>query len=100
MTGSTQSSDFPTTAGAYDTSFQVTTSIGVDAFVSKLNGDLTSLLASTILGGVDPDTATCLAIDSSGSVFVVGYIVHENGISQGGFARLSHHTGCLRYLFQ
>ena len=69
VTGWSWSSDFPATPGAYDTSFNG----GSDAFVSKLDGNLTSLLVSTYLGGFDDDRANSIAIDSGGNVYVSGY---------------------------
>lgn len=68
VTGQTESLDFPTTPGAYDTSFH-----NGDAFVSKLNWNLTRLLASTYLGGADDDVANSIAIGSGGSIYVAGY---------------------------
>lgn len=51
VAGSTSSPNFPTTTGAYDTSYNGST-YREDAFVSKLSGDLASILASTYLGGL------------------------------------------------
>ncbi len=50
--GSTDSDDFPTTAGAYDESYNGGTS---DIFVAKFNASGSDLLASTYLGGNDND---------------------------------------------
>ncbi|MBI4709879.1 MAG: SBBP repeat-containing protein, partial [Nitrospirae bacterium] len=66
--GHTNSSNYPVTAGAYDATFNGST----DAFVSRLNSSLTSLLASTFVGGISFDYAKALAIDSAGRVFIAG----------------------------
>lgn len=68
VTGQTESLDFPTTPGAYDTSFH-----NGDAFVSKLNWNLTHLLASTYLGGADDDVGNSIATGSGGYIYVAGY---------------------------
>ncbi len=43
-----------------------------DAFVARLNPDLTSLLASTFLGGSGDDDASSVAIKPSGEIVVAG----------------------------
>jgi len=69
ITGSTLSSNFPTTAGAFDT----THNGGYDAFVSKLSPDGSSLIYSTFLGGTAYEHSRGgMALDGSGSLFVVG----------------------------
>ncbi|WP_347274255.1 SBBP repeat-containing protein [Candidatus Kuenenia sp.] len=75
MTGYTDSSSFPTTSNAYDASGpNEDLSVKDHAFVSKLDSNLGSLIASTFLGGVGGnDRALSLSIDSSGDVYVTGY---------------------------
>ena len=53
VTGTTRSPDFPTTAGAYDTTLNGTT----DAYVTMLNIHGSALLFSTFLGGCGADGA-------------------------------------------
>jgi hypothetical protein len=79
VTGGTQSSDFPVTAGAYDTTFNNTGSCAshlfsgcTDAFVTKLSADGSSLLYSTFLGGSNVDFGTAIALDSSNNAYVGG----------------------------
>ena len=67
--GDTWSSNFLATSGAYDTSYNGKVD---DVFVSKLDSGLTSLLASTFLGGTMPAAPYFLALDADGNVTVVG----------------------------
>lgn len=67
--GYTTSSDFPTMAGAYDTTYNSSR----DIFVTKISSDLSTLLASTFLGGSAFDRAASTTLDGSGNVFVSGF---------------------------
>jgi murein DD-endopeptidase MepM/ murein hydrolase activator NlpD len=67
VAGGTGSSDFPTTAGAFDTSFS-----SGDAFVVKLNADGSALAYATFLGGSSSDMASDITIDGSGEAYVTG----------------------------
>jgi hypothetical protein len=68
--GGTNSGNFPTTAGA----FQSTNSGLGDAFVTKLNPAGSALIYSTFLGGSDREGHETygLAIDSAGNAYVTG----------------------------
>jgi hypothetical protein len=67
VTGPTNSTDFPTTAGAYATS-----SFGGDLFVAKLDAGGAALAYSTYLGGSSNDYPGSIAVDASGSAYVTG----------------------------
>ena len=64
----TQSSNFPTTPGAY----QTTIAGGQDGVIFKMNPDLSSMLWSTHLGGPQDDAAFGLRLDANGDLYVTG----------------------------
>jgi hypothetical protein len=69
VAGSTGSSDFPTSAGAFDESYNG----GGDAFVTKLDRDGTAFVYSTFLGGTAADAASGIAVDEKAkAAFVTG----------------------------
>jgi hypothetical protein len=74
VVGYTFSTNFPTSAGAIQTTRHGQSS---DAFVTKLNS-ASGLVYSTYLGGNDPDpifgeVATGIAVDAQGDAYVTGY---------------------------
>jgi hypothetical protein len=73
ITGTTGSADFPTTAGAHDTTFGGGAPGVNDAFVTRLDAAGAALGYSTYLGGTANDQAGFgIALDSGGSAYVTG----------------------------
>ncbi len=69
VTGRTDSTNFPTTMGA----FQTADPPGRDAFVTKLNASGSALVYSTYLGGNgSEDQAWGIALDASGNTYITG----------------------------
>jgi len=68
LTGSTESDDFPTTVGAFDTD----PNGADDAFVIKLNAAGSRLIYSTLLGGSSYDSGQALILGDGGAVYVTG----------------------------
>jgi len=76
VAGSTASTNFPNTSGGA----QATHGGGsFDAFVARLNKELTQILQSTYLGGRYSDSALALVIHpTTGEVYVAGYTDSDN----------------------
>jgi len=74
VTGITNSSNFPTTAGALDTTFNG----GFDVFVTKLDPVGSMLLYSTYLGGSGDDFGRGIAVDAFGNAYVTGQTFSTN----------------------
>jgi hypothetical protein len=91
IAGQTKSSDFPTTGGAFDRTFNVDNCprCGVDqydAFVTKLNAAGSALVYSTFLGGFDIDDALSIAVDGAGNAYVGGETGSSNfPVTAGAF---------------
>jgi hypothetical protein len=80
ITGSTDSSDFPTTAGAFQSHPKTTIcksggSSGAcrHAFVAKIDPVLGQLSYSTYLSGSQTDAGSGIAVNTSGNAYVGGY---------------------------
>ena len=77
VTGTTNSTDFPTTIGAYDRTFNTppagdNTAFPLDAFIARLSADGTQLTYGTYYGGQTYETVLDSAIDPQGFLTIVG----------------------------
>ena len=83
-----QSSNFPITAGAYQTTNKAFANGGSNLTLSKLNPAGTGLVYSTFIGGSSypGDFSEGLALDSGGNAYVTGYTYsHDFPITAGAF---------------
>ena len=97
--GFTNSTDFPGTAGGA----QATFGGSGDAFVARLNANLTSLQQSSYLGGASAEKSNAVVLSPGGDVYVAGYTesvdfpgtaggyqpISSGGTSSGFISRLS-----------
>ncbi|HYS17149.1 MAG TPA: SBBP repeat-containing protein [Candidatus Binatia bacterium] len=73
VTGVTTSTNFPTTAGAFQTATGGPADSQIDAFVTKLNPTGSGLVYSTYLGGNGFDEGFGIAVDSTFNAYVTGF---------------------------
>lgn len=73
VTGEAESSDFPVTAGAFQTVDNGASYGSAQVFVSKFNAAGTALVYSTYIGGTYGDHARAIAVDSNNCAYVTGY---------------------------
>ncbi|HWY58881.1 MAG TPA: SBBP repeat-containing protein [Terriglobales bacterium] len=77
VTGATTSVDFPTTSGAFETTYQGDNGSGYqsvigDVFVTKFNRSGSGVIYSTYIGGSGGDSAYGIALDTKGNVYLTG----------------------------
>jgi len=87
VVGQTQSTGFPVTPGAFQTyAWGLNLPVG---FVSKLDGDLANLVASSLLGGNDGRTSAAAVHVGAGSVLIGGTtFASDFPVPAGGFDTL------------
>ncbi len=78
IAGETNSANFPTTPGAFQTQLAPGSSNRGDAFVTKLNASGSALVYSTYLGGSATDGATDIVVDDNGNATVTGFTDSTN----------------------
>jgi hypothetical protein len=82
ITGSAQTTNFPTTAGAYQTTLAAIPTQSqpnaANAFVTELNPAGSALVYSTYVGGSSTDHGTGIAVDSAGDAYITGWSNSSN----------------------
>jgi hypothetical protein len=93
VTGYTESDDFPTTGGAFDTRHNANPEAPYDAFVTRLNASASGLSYSTYLGGSHLDIGFGIAVDGSGKAYVAGWTTSQAfPMTAGAFNPGAAHT--------
>ena len=94
ITGWTYSSNFPITAGAFQSGSRTAGLALPTGFVTKLNPSGTGLIYSTYLGGSVLDEPTALAVDSAGDAFISGLTFSSDfPTTSGAFQRSNKSAG-------
>jgi hypothetical protein len=96
ITGTACGDNFPTTTGAFQTTFS--TDAASNAFITKLNPGGSKLIYSTYLGGsgdfYSGDFGTAIAINSSGDAYVTGQTSSSDfPVTKGAFQTTNKNTG-------
>jgi hypothetical protein len=89
VTGLTGSSDFPTTADAFQSAYRG----NPDAFVTKLNAAGSALVYSTYLGGSKANNGTGIALDASGNTYVTGLTTSSDFPTTAGVFQITYAGG-------
>ena len=90
VAGETESTDFPTTPGAFQPS-------GIDAnngFITKISPNGSSLVYSLLLGGGDSDSIRGLALDTQHRVYVTGFTCSLNFPVKNAFQPVTNSQNC------
>ncbi|HEY6769282.1 MAG TPA: SBBP repeat-containing protein [Candidatus Sulfotelmatobacter sp.] len=88
--GSSTSTNFPTTTGAFQTTLLGTS----NAIVAKLNGKGSALVYSTYLGGNVADTVWGIRVDGTNNVYVAGQTTSTNFPTTAGAFQSVCAGGC------
>ena len=82
VTGTTHSTDYDVTTGAFQTTFGGS----ADVFVTQLNPTGTALVYSTYIGGSSGDVGNGIAVDGNGHAYVTGLTYSTNyDVTTGAF---------------
>ena len=93
ITGYAYSTDFPTTAGAFQSVNNAAGSNSSNPFVTELNPGGTALVYSTYLGGTAYGLADGIAVGGTGNAYVCGYTVATDFPTTAGAFQAVNNSG-------
>jgi hypothetical protein len=86
IVGQTFSTNFPTTAGAFQTRCSPDGCASGDVFVTELSSAGSNLIYSTYLGGTGKNQGNAIVLDTFGNVYITGYTQSLTfPVTQGAF---------------
>ena len=94
VTGFTHSADFPTTRGAYETTYR---GGDTDGFITKLNAAGLPVY-STYLGGSDQEYNFGIAVDGQSNVYVTGFTCSSDFPTTPGALQPTSSEGCKAFV--
>jgi hypothetical protein len=80
IAGTTSSSDFPVTAGAFQTVYGGGTADYGDMFAVRLSADATAVVWSTYVGGAHDDECRAMGLDALGNPVLAGWTAEVTGV--------------------
>lgn len=99
VTGNTHSPDFPV-LGAFQSACAVSaTGSCSDAFLTKIASTGNAIVYSTYLGGTGDDSATSLAVDANGDVYLAGTTSSPDFPASAGAAQVKCGGSCTQNAF-
>jgi len=93
IAGATRSADFPVTAGAFQSSIQG----GWDGFITRLNFQNNSVLASTYFGTNVYDDLHFIDLDSAKNIYVFGETRGFLSITPGAYSNIGSHNAIAKF---
>jgi FlgD Ig-like domain/Beta-propeller repeat len=86
ISGATFSTEFPTTAGSYDPTYD-TDPQNANNFITKFSSDLTTILASTFIETIGAENPLAIVLDNNDNICISGYTTSNHPTTIGAYDR-------------
>ncbi len=86
ISGTTFSTEFPTTAGSYDPTYD-TDPTWANNFITKFSSDLTTIIVSTFIETIGAENPLAIVLDSDDNICISGYTTSNHPTTVGAYDR-------------